>query len=177
MNSISYTKYILALASDSVTDEIRDEFCSSMNNENIRMLGCILGVSAKLLSSGKISEEEAETLSYNEYIKCNLISRVGNYDLVSGVVSTILEEAVSGSAFLDRNKSIIDAADKTSISAIKTGLYVACLDSVVSCGIVLDDIDFAQRIVSYVDSSDTDEEGVEEFRSFAEIALSSPVRV
>ena len=52
------------------------------------------------------------------------------------------------------------------VSAIKTGLYVACLDSVVSCGIVLDDVDFTQKIVDYVDSSDTNEAGVEEFRSF-----------
>lgn len=59
----------------------------------------------------------------------------------------------------------------------KTADGSACLDSVVSCGIVLDDVDFTQKIVDYVDSSDTNEAGVEEFRSFADIALSASVHI
>ena len=177
MNSMSYTKYILGLAAKNVTEEIRNEFCSNMGYETVRVFGCILCVAAKLLSTGKISEKDAEDLSRDEYLKCGLSDQIGNYDLVSDVVSSVLKESVSGSSFLDRNKSIIDAADMVPVSAIKTGLYVACLDSVVSCGIVLDDVDFTQKIVDYVDSSDTNEAGVEEFRSFADIALSASVHI
>lgn len=58
MNSMSYTKYILGLAAKNVTEEIRNEFCSNMGNETVRVFGCILCVAAKLLSTGKISEKD-----------------------------------------------------------------------------------------------------------------------
>ena len=37
MNSMSYTKYILGLAAKNVTEEIRNEFCSNMGNETVRV--------------------------------------------------------------------------------------------------------------------------------------------
>ena len=177
MKSITYARYILSLASGSVSDSIRTDYLNDLTETELGapLFGNILSTIVKILSDGTIDIDAAKALINTEYIKCNINEKIGEYSKYENYINAILDQAISGSDRLERCKALILEADTIDLECIKIGTYSAVLDQLVVNFLVLKDKEFSEKVTNYVYEIDNSETGAQAFKSCAECALITPV--
>lgn len=171
MYNVAYAQYILALASNSLTDEIRQNFLSNLKATNgPALFGKILDVVEKMILNGVCTAETGKQIVEDEYAKCGF----DDFAQYKSFVETVCSEISSASGYLDRCKSLVGAADVTNSDVIEYGVYIAVLNRLVSGGLILKDLEFSSKVTAYV-SEHSESGGTDDFRSIAEGVLIIPV--
>lgn len=171
---ITQIKYILSLASNNVTDEIRQNFVADLGSDglNLKILGRIFNTVGKMVVEGNYTVEEANNILIREYAAFNFSNLFGEYDQFLPFVKTVFEEIKTGSNKLLRCKHIIESVDNIQNIAIKYGVCLSVLNCLINSNLVVEDIEFSESIMAFVDKNvSTDDFGTEEFRNFTDLAI------
>lgn len=176
MKTVGHARYILALASDAMTDEIRQAYLDGLEIDELGLplFGGLVTTVVKVLSNGEYDIEKAGSVIQAEYYACKMQDVLGDYNQYKPLIDAVFEEVNSKSDKLTRCKRLVKAADETNSAHIKCGVYLAVINYMVSSRMILDDLSFSEAITSEVENSNEIDSGTDEFRMLAELALIAP---
>lgn len=178
MKSVVQARYALALAKNSMTDEIRNAYLEELNSEDLNMLffGYLLNIIASILQKGKCTLDEAINTIQLEYNAFKLHETLGDFSKYQQFINVVLQEIKSNSTRLVQCKKLIAAANDIQDIPIKYGTYLSVLSYLVSMNMILNDMEFSENIVKFVDTINIEEDtGFNEFRTFVGFAFAPPV--
>ena len=160
MNSKVYmAKYIISIATNSITDTIREDYKTVMDISNAVdckiIFRTLLDTILKSVSVNKYSPEIGITIMENEYSKLNLSNTIGDYAQYSTFVNLLIETCSKDyvySELLGVYKHWIEVADNLSVE-LKTYIYHSVLNALVKRSLVTEDLEFSEKVTLFVSNN------------------------
>lgn len=154
MQSILYkAKYLLALSTDTMTDEIRKDYADSILLSSAEAGYRIMNqVVVSFFQSNKYSADELKNKVELEYNGLGLIKVLGDYSKYSSLLNFMIDIYMSEHSYFELvnlYKDCIDFADKQE-NEVKMCLYNGVLKAIVCRNLILEDIQFSEMITGYV---------------------------
>ena len=158
---LNYAQYNIALATNSVTDDIRNSYFSTMSEDrdkcayafNMVLVSVFKGIDDKFIDS-----ETAKKLIETEYNKSCLHEFFGDYTPFSALINSVIDMKVSSeimdTADIDKFKFYINIADNLD-GDFAISIYYIMLTKMCFTNKILEDIEFSRKLINYVDEYPT----------------------
>lgn len=153
---INSAAYMIQLASNSVEKATRDTYCSDIENFD-DYLSAIEVLFKSILRGFDVENYTSETaleLFDIEYDESNLAEYLGNKTGYIELLKFLMESKYKkpSEAKVEDFKNLINIAD-TLHEKIAINIYQICLMRLVYGNMILDDLDFAKKVITYIDNS------------------------
>lgn len=163
-SKLSIAKYILAVATNTVTDSIRESYIQSVDADKAigceKILNTLLTTVQKSMDIDKYDVDTAKTIVETEFTKLNLANVLGEYTAYSAFVDLLVDthsKQYMYSELMGLYKHWVEVAD-TLQDNLKTYIYHGVLNSLVKRNLVTEDLDFSEKVTAFVDGTDISEE-------------------
>lgn len=151
---IKAAEYMIQLSTNTVNEEIRNDYYSDIEDfdDYITALGTLYKSIIKGFIEKNYNIEEALLLFETEYENSNLVEQFGDKIGYINLLELLLKGRNEQDSLSDILKSYIEIAD-TVHEKITISIYEACLTRLVYSNMVLEDLDFSQKIIDYINNS------------------------
>ena len=165
---IDYSNYVLSLATNTLTDQIRNSFKSTFDSSNIVDASNVFNqVSITLIKSldantGYYTYDETINKLEEEYNLLDLSISLGNFSEYKEIFEYLFNLLVNKSQnvpLLEVYKYLKILSDN-STELIKSSMYYAILNALVSHNLILEDISFSNEINKFVNNMNSDDQSI-----------------
>lgn len=170
--TLTYAKYVLALAEGEVTAEGRSALAAILEQEDRDTLAALLlTTEAKRVAAGEMEVEAAMDEVRTEYEGLDLTEVLGSFESWSGFLFAALAEAAGERTGLERVKALTEAAESGTEDA-QAGAAKAALSYLVAAGQVLADKEFSKKVTAQVEALSGETAGAAAMRALCETVVS-----
>ena len=151
--NLAKAEYLLALETNSVTDDIRTNFIVSIeNNANyLKVFASIIKTLFRQMKEDKITKEEAIDCAKKEYKALSLENFLVNNEEIFPFIEIIFNyRAVDEAISLDILKKYIEIADKINHNSIMICIYQGVLNGLLIGELIGADIAFSEKVINTV---------------------------
>lgn len=151
---IKLAEYVLALESNSVTDEVRHDFASIIEDENSALENFALILTNVLKQvDNTLTAKEASDLIEHEYRNLPFAFYLDEFETYVPFIDLLLLTKVNAKEerfTLDSLKNYINIADSLANESIKMGIYNAILTMLLYGRSITEDMAFSHKVLNYV---------------------------
>ena len=153
-NLIKIADYVLALQENNVTEEIRNNFSSTIVDETTALEKFALLVKNILPQVNKtLSVEQAFVFIQTEYTNLPFAFYIDDFEEITSFINLLLmirNNRLNTRVTIDSLNQYLNIANNISNQDIKTGIYIAILRALIFSNSITEDINFSKEIVAYV---------------------------
>ena len=154
INAIAHARYIFALASGEMTDEIRGLFLGSIEDGDEQAVFTeLMEVYSKRVVEGSDAQTELASLEA-EYTALGLMDTLGAYSTYEPVITAAISTINENIGGLERCQTIAAAADTITSEAVRAGIYLAILRHITAAHLILADEALATKAIEQVEGKD-----------------------
>lgn len=174
MKAITYPRYVLALTSGEVSEEVRNAYLADLGKEEtgVLPLGTILSTAVKMVMNGNSSAQAAAHLVRTEYAACALADKLGGYEAYEPLTEALLAGPEYGGdrlAYCKRLTGAVQDVDK----AVKDGVYLGAANGLAAIWLILRDLDYIKEVTDYTAGIGETSYGTELFRTLTDTVLAA----
>ena len=153
-NLVVKAEYILALSTNNVTDEIRNNYIDLLKKEDtnyLKIFAEIIEIIMKQFRNKTLSKEEAIVIAKNEFLKFSLSDFIGDEKDFFPLIENIFKIREKDKPIsLETLKQYINIADTSNNHSITVCIYYSVLNGLLVGGLIDTDIDFSEKVISFI---------------------------
>ena len=152
-NLVAKAEYILALSTNNMTDEVRNNYYNSFGEDSnyLIIFAEILQIIMKQFKTKNLTKENAIEVAKNEFAKLSLADFIVNKEEIYPLIDILFEERTKEDPItLELLKRYIDIADKINNYSIVYAIYYGILNGLLLGEIVDKDLEFSEKVISFI---------------------------
>lgn len=175
-NNFYQAKYMLSLATNTLTDEIRANFLNSVQLNNAQDAWLIFYKTLSAIKKNKnISLEEEKELMQQEFDILGVEKYIGEYNTFKNLFDALVDidkVKYAYSEWLSVFKTVYDASE-TLPADFKVCVYNVILNNLVRYNLVADDIDFTTAIMDFISNNNIELSDYTNFSAIIELTANN----